>query len=315
MSQNTFEVSYDADMGSHKIVIPLVRPDGHSINLTMPIIIDNEVPESHVFYDYYNTGALYVNLPSDTHLSMSKDTLSLILNKYIYGDPQFASFDLSDVDKVQVFNSKYSWTKIYFHPTRENSFGFLFSLDLIFETKKTNTQVPICKNMTISETGKENVQVISKKYAYANIINDKLICSHETLSTDSFTTCPFGLNNQKKCSFYESSEVVIKYARSYDPSTSSIKSHFSLTYFNSYTHHVFVIKNEITNSEVTRLAFPIDGEYTYDSLLEESVKIFDQTISVYPNMVFSNPDISPSFDFFESASYISHLIDDKVQVG
>jgi hypothetical protein len=307
----TNELLYDTDMACHKVVVPISRPDGNSLNITFPIFIDKEVPESYVFYDYYESGALYINIPTNVNIHSYKESFVTILSKYIYGDPSFVSLNFENPQEIASFNSNYSWTKFFFHPSKEGKFGFLFPLDLIFEIKNTQTSRPICKNFTLSEKDSSITEVISPNYAFANLIKDTTICSHPVVApNDTFSNCSFGISNQHKCAFYEPLEHLIKSAKNYNSTTSNLDSHISLTYFRSYTHYVFVINNNITESEITRLSFPISSEYDLEELTKEAILIFDSIVETYPNMDISSSEPQNSYILSSpsSLSYISHLV-------
>jgi hypothetical protein len=309
----TSEVIYDTDMGCHKIVVPVNRPDGNSINVTFPIFVDRDIPEDQVFYDYYESGALYINIPSGSHISSYKNTFVTILSKYIYGDPSFSNLDnFNDAQSIQSFDDKYGWTKFFLHPHNPQKFGFIFFIDLIFETKKINISHPICKNFTLSEKDKPHLSVVSSKYFFANMVHDSTICSHDSIAiNDSFANCPFGIENQNTCSFYEPSQNLIKAAKSYNSTTGNLDSHISLIHFRSYTHNVFVITNNVSDLEITKLSFPISSEHSLEDLIQEAISVFNTVINTYPNMELSSIEDNYSEPLL-TASYISHLIGDSV---
>lgn len=260
----------------------------------------DKIPVNKVVYDFFNSGELFVNYPAHLgELTALTETIQTVYRNYIMKDTFMKSPDITP-------STITNWTERYIDD-RLN--GWMFDLNLIFQTSPSTIPVPVCKNFT-GKT-KDGSMHVSSTYLFANqpsSINSN--CSSPKVYVDKLTPhhCvysnpPNGSYSFSSCPFYEYDYELIKSVE-VNPDTSKTQK-FEVRYIKLSDGFATYQLFDTTNNQVNYVVYQKDTQELKDSI----VLVMDEILSSYENHVLKpNQKQEESLNSFEKKSYILSLV-------
>jgi len=256
---------------------------------TVNLFIHNsdDVPKNKVVYDFFASGALYINLPNNYTLLSANDSMQTIYRNYILPDNSSA-FIKNPNDGVVTP----PWTERYKQGSLD---GWIFDISILFNIEMNNSFIPICKHYTGFLPGGK--KVVSPNYHFANESSLNSICSNDKVYANKFTPhgCMYSQgtsnSNFSLCPFYEYQYEVIE-SFVVDSNTPKEKT-FELRYIKSSNQAIY----QVFDVSLNQINYSSLSEDTPESL--ESIKlVFKEIVSSYNSFelnqnkdeVVSNPD-------------------------
>lgn len=282
--------------------------------------LDNDSFESEenerFILDLFSSNELYFSIPSGKKLSYAKETLLTFLTTYILdsSSPLYQTITDSDILVNGFLKTCYSPTNPLICAWSLPLTAFFALEDVVADPSPTpselkSSSVPhnICSNLTYHSS---EHSITSSTYPFANHIKDSSICTSPNFvdNNTKFISCPFFPSpNQKNCPSYSHSKNTVLNC-TLTPLNTNSSTNLSLDYLPTINRvHHFQINDNTSNNLLVEFTYDYDSSPSYDELVIEVSKIFDEYVSCYSQ---DTHDLTPTnqTDSVSHSSYINSLL-------
>jgi len=231
------------------------------------------IPDGQIVWDYFGSGETYCNL-SRVELVQAKDNFSQLYSKYMTASNRLGT--QPEIIGLSPFNFASSVE------APSGNLAWSFPLDTFFIYNKKNTNNAVCIYLTQKN---ENITLVSKHYAFANIPNNTCNCSNPSVPDTQTKNVPCHFYSQNSdCPVYEYDSRIV-YSQDVTTANSTELSSFDLVYYlSAQGSHTFKINNSSLNVIINTLNYP--SHISYEDCLVESISIFTQYMDTYSSSDF-----------------------------
>jgi len=282
-------------------------------------LVNNEYPHGYVYtIELCSTDPFQADytLSFKRHISNFYNGWELLIGHMFYVVPktfavtndQFKKLSdklNGDIQKLTKSIKKMKTTNLPLGKFKSQSSAPMFHTNIISEEEESMSQFSICSHFNLKT---QNVDIVSKEYAYANRPESICICTHSALSKpDKASYCGFGLtSNQTLCPYYKSTSVLRK------KYTSQGKGSLSFDLYEHVDHkgsRVFNLVNSENDQVSYTLVPPVDAPY--DQVISEIDSLVNEVVSSCPEEVsitLVSSEVPPSIETpVEKKSFILSL--------
>ena len=227
-----------------------------------------DIPAGKIVWDYFGSGECYCNL-NLVNLQFAKNEFSKLYTSYMIVPTRLGT------QPTEVGVSPFNFVTSATAPS--GNLAWSFDLATLFVFSKKAVDFPVCVYFTHKNA---DTNIVSKHFKFANVPNNTCSCSHPTMSVDKnkFSSCHYSMSNNE-CPLYTDDSRVV-FSQDVNPiNTTSVVS-FDMSYaITTSGSHLFNIRNTTDKILINSLKYPSD--VSYDSCLEEALRIFNEYTSVY----------------------------------